>query len=193
MDAQNDRPEYSREPTIDDLILLCRHLNEAGVKYVVIGGFAIILTGYLRTTGDIDLLVDSSPKNIERIKKALLYLPDQAVREIAPHEVAQYAVVRVADEVIVDLMKRACEVTYDKAEPYIQYQEAHGVRIPYPKPELLIQTKLSMRQKDVEDRLFLEKLINPQKEIDDRKHKDYLVGFRRLFQILRRLLFGDKK
>jgi putative cell wall-binding protein len=72
MDAQNDCPEYSREPTLDDLVLLCRHLNETGVKYVVIGGFAIILSGYIRTTGDIDLLVDSSSENVERIKKALL-------------------------------------------------------------------------------------------------------------------------
>ena len=60
MDAQNDCPEYSREPTLEDLVLLCRHLNETGVKYVVIGGFAIILSGYIRTTGDIDLLVEKS-------------------------------------------------------------------------------------------------------------------------------------
>lgn len=28
MDDQNDRQEYSREPTINDLAMLCRHLNE---------------------------------------------------------------------------------------------------------------------------------------------------------------------
>lgn len=65
MDDQNDRPEYSREPTLDDIVQLCRHLNEAGVKYVVIGGFAIILNGFILTTGDVDLLVDSSlPKTL---------------------------------------------------------------------------------------------------------------------------------
>jgi hypothetical protein len=46
MDDENARPEYSHEPTIDDLVLLCRHLNEASVNYVVIGGFAIINPSY---------------------------------------------------------------------------------------------------------------------------------------------------
>ena len=72
MDDENARPEYSREPTIDDLVILCRHLNEAGVNYVVIGGFAIILNGYTRTTGDVDLLVDSTIENVDRIKQALI-------------------------------------------------------------------------------------------------------------------------
>ncbi len=47
MDDQNDRPEYSREPTIEDLVELCRRLNEAGVKYVLVGGFAVILNGFI--------------------------------------------------------------------------------------------------------------------------------------------------
>lgn len=192
MDAQNDRPEYSREPTIDDLVLLCRHLNETGVKYVVIGGFAIILSGYVRTTGDIDLLVDSSSENVELIKKALLYLPDQVVRDVAPHEVAQYAVVRVADEIVIDLMHRACEVTYDKVAPHIQYQEVEGVRIPYLKPELLIQTKLSLRPRDVQDRLFLEQLLNL-KKVKEIKRQESLISLRRFFRRIRRLLFRTRK
>ncbi|MDZ7291218.1 MAG: hypothetical protein ONB44_15530 [candidate division KSB1 bacterium] len=93
----------------------------------------------------------------------MLYLPDQAVREIGLDEVARYTVVRVADEIVVDLMHKACEVTYKSAESHIQYYELEGVRIPFLTPELLIQTKLSLRAKDVQDRIFLEQLLNLQK------------------------------
>jgi len=39
-----------------------------------------------------------------------------------------------------------------------------GVKIPYLKPSLLIKTKLSVRPKDIQDRDFLQKLTEPNKE-----------------------------
>ena len=38
MDVQNDGEKFSRNPTLDDLVMLCKHLNDAGVRYVIIGG-----------------------------------------------------------------------------------------------------------------------------------------------------------
>jgi hypothetical protein len=159
MDDENAHPEYSREPTIEDLVVLCRQLNQAGVNYVVIGGFAIILNGYTRTTGDIDLLVDSAIENVDLIKQALLYLPDKAITEVNADDVAKYSVVRVADEILIDLMHKACDVTYAKAKDYIEYREIEGTKIPFLKPELLIQTKQTLRAKDAPDRMFLEYLL----------------------------------
>jgi len=159
VDDQNGDAEYSREPSVDDLVLLCQHLNAEGVKYAVIGGFAMLLAGYLRTTGDIDLLVDSSTDNVERIKRALSYLPDHAVAELATDEVAKYTVVRIADEIVIDLMEKACQITYQRAEPRIQYRPIQGVQVPCLPPKLLLQTKLSFRPKDVSDRRFLEQLL----------------------------------
>jgi hypothetical protein len=62
---------------------------------VVIDGFAIRAAGYIRQTMDIDLLVDTTPENEQRVYKALEILPDKAVCELGPGEVSQYAVVRV--------------------------------------------------------------------------------------------------
>lgn len=59
MDDQDDRG-YSRAPELEDLLSLCKALNDSGVRYVLIGGFAVILQGFVRATKDIDLLVDSS-------------------------------------------------------------------------------------------------------------------------------------
>ena len=43
----------SREPSVEDLVDLCRHLNAAGARYVVVGGFAVRAAGYDRRTMDI--------------------------------------------------------------------------------------------------------------------------------------------
>ncbi len=103
---------YSRAPEFEDLISLCRKLNEASVAYVLIGGFAMILQGSVRTTKDIDLLVDPIASNIQKLKKALSTLPDNAVAEIADSDVEKYEVVRVADEIVVDLMAKACGIAH---------------------------------------------------------------------------------
>lgn len=49
------------------------------------------------------------------VKQALRILEDQAIDEVAETDVARYTVVRVADEVVVDLMARACGVDYAEA------------------------------------------------------------------------------
>ena len=85
MDAGEDR-EYSRQPRPEDLVTICAALNGEGARYILIGGFAVIARGLERPTKDIDLLVDSTPENIERIKRALAVLPDNAARsEVIAH------------------------------------------------------------------------------------------------------------
>jgi len=58
-DPDDDR--YSRAPEPDDVVRICRALNEAGARYLLIGGFAVIAHGAGRFTKDIDLLVEDSP------------------------------------------------------------------------------------------------------------------------------------
>ena len=82
---------------------------------MLIGGFAVIAHGGARTTKDIDLLVDASPENVTRVKRALRILEDHAVDQVADTDIARYAVVRVADEIVVDLMALACGIDYEEA------------------------------------------------------------------------------
>jgi len=107
----DDETREARAPRLSDLVALCRDLNTEGARYLVIGGMAVIQAGFPRATGDIDLLIDVSPDNQERVRRALMKLPDQAVRDMAPNDLEAYAVVRVADEFVVDLMK-AVKDTY---------------------------------------------------------------------------------
>lgn len=45
-------------------------LNTAKVKYILVGGFSVILHGYARTTGDMDIWVERSEENYQKIKLA---------------------------------------------------------------------------------------------------------------------------
>jgi hypothetical protein len=167
MDNENANPtQEPRAPTVDDLLFLCRLLNEAGAQYIVIGGWAVIQHGYGRTTGDVDLLVDTSAQNFERIKKAMLGLPDGAIREVQAGELDQYTVIRVGDVFVVDLMKAACGIDYAEASKSISWITVRDVKIPFANPELLLRTKQTYRDKDSADREYLRDLINRQ----ERKH-----------------------
>ena len=64
----DDKNLESRAPSAEDLVVLCKSLNENNVKYIVVGGMAMINAGFSRATVDIDLLVDASNENIKKIK-----------------------------------------------------------------------------------------------------------------------------
>lgn len=146
----------SRAPTQEDFVKLCARLNELGARYIVIGGFAIITAGYPRSTMDIDFVIDTSLENEALVYRALEILPDQAVKELLPGEVSQYSVVRVGDEIVVDLMASACGIGYDEAIQDSIIRTIDGVPIPFASPRLLWRMKeKTHREKDAADLLFL--------------------------------------
>lgn len=153
----------SRPPTEEDFVALCRELNSLGAKYVVVGGLAIMHAGYPRTTGDIDLIIAADLENEAIVFKALESLPDQCVKELDPGDVAKYLVVRVSDEIMVDLMAKASGIDYEEASKSIVTRELGGVSIPFASPELLWRMKRhTHREKDASDLLFLRKLFEAQ-------------------------------
>lgn len=156
---ENELPDPKRAPTQDDLIALCRALNACAARYLIVGGCAIIYHGFLRATEDIDLLLEGGLENQTRVKQALQSLPDQAILELGDDDIRDYTVVRVSDEILVDLMIAACGIEYAEAEPHIEYGELGGVAIPFASPQLLLRMKQTYREKDAEDRIFLHRKI----------------------------------
>ena len=156
MDDAHDG-SYAREPQLDDLVRLARALNAHHVRYVLIGGFAVIAHGGARTTKDIDLLIDAGPANVARVREALQILEDKAVNDVADDDVARYSVVRVADEIVVDL--KACGVDYADARRDAVEILFAGVH-PVASPRTLIRTKNTIRPSDAADRQFLQVLID---------------------------------
>jgi len=156
-DPDDDR--YSRAPEPDDVVRICRALNEAGARYLLLGGFAVIAHGAGRFTKDIDLLVEDSPGNVARVKRGLAVLADNAAAGVTDEDVRQHVVVRVADEVVVDLMGRACGVGYEEAARDAEILERQGVSIPVASPRTLIRLKDTPRPQDALDRAYLEGVL----------------------------------
>ncbi|RKY81608.1 hypothetical protein DRP98_10060 [candidate division KSB1 bacterium] len=58
-------------------------LNKEGVKYVIVGGVALVLHGVVRLTADLDLMLEMSEENLKRFiscMKALGYKPKAPVK-----------------------------------------------------------------------------------------------------------------
>src|SRR5438270_58102 len=134
-----------RPPTLKDLAQLGAELNRLGAHYIVIGGLAMIQAGSARTTDDIDLLIEITPENEAKVIEALLILPDKAAAELKPGEIGQYGVVRVGDEILVDLMKSGCGVTYAEASTDARTFMVEGVPIPFALPKTLWKMKQTFR------------------------------------------------
>ncbi len=157
--ADEDADRLARAPEPQDVVRICRALNESGARYLLIGGFAVIAHGAGRLTKDIDLLVDDTPENVARVKQGLAVLPDNAAADVADDDVLNHVVVRVADEVVVDLMGRACGVGYAEAAADAEVLEREGVKIPIASPATLLRLKDTPRPQDAMDRAFLEGVL----------------------------------
>ena len=78
------------------------------------------------------------------------------MRELQPGELQQYNVIRIGDEILVDLMVSAGGIGYEEAAKDVVVREVKGVPIPFASPRLLWRMKVvTHREKDAADLVFL--------------------------------------
>ena len=78
------------------------------------------------------------------------------MRELGDEDLSSWVVVRINDEITVDLMTEASGIGYAEAENFIEWEEVDGVKVPFANSELMLRFKQGLREKDVMDRKFLE-------------------------------------
>ena len=144
--------------TQDPLLNLLARFRDEGVEYVLAGGQAVRLNGYLRATEDIDVLVKATRSNGERIIRALSFLesakdldPDWFV----PAPDGNIENIRVADDLLVDLLFAANGQSYESVQPYVREIEIEGTPIKVLNIDGLIRTKTDNREKDMLDKQVL--------------------------------------
>ncbi len=150
---------FSRPATLDDLKLLLRSLNEHGADYLLIGGYALAAHGYQRATTDIDIVVRGSAEAGQRVKAALMVLPDQAAKDLQPEWFVEGENIRVADAFVVDLMLNANGQTYETLRQYAESVDLDGIEVKTINLQGLLITKQTMRDKDVMDRIVIERAL----------------------------------
>ena len=158
-EAQSARP-----PSVDDLKLLIKALNDHGVDYFLIGGYALFTLGYQRGTTDIDIVLRPTTEQGERVKRALLLLPDRAAEDLLPEWFADGETIRVADAFVVDLLFNACGETYESLLPHAQTIDLDGVAVRTINLEGMLKTKQTSRDKDKLDRMILERALAESKK-----------------------------
>ena len=142
----------------DPLLKVCSLLNRHGARYLVVGGHALILHGLVRTTEDVDILIEESDENYQRVIAALSEMLDGAAAELKPADLVENMVVKVADEVEVDISRRAWQVSYTDAISHAASVVIDGVEVPYLGLEDLIKSKETYREKDRMDLAQLRRL-----------------------------------
>ena len=147
--------------TEDPLLKLLARFSNEGVEYVLVGGQAVRLNGYLRATEDIDLLVRATRSNGEKIIRALDFLPSSRDLEadwFVPAPDGSVENIRVADELLVDLLFAANGETFDSIKPYIRELIIEGTPIKVLNIDGLIKTKTDFREKDILDKRALTRI-----------------------------------
>lgn len=147
--------DYTRPATWDDVKNLARLLNEAGVEYALVGGYAIAAHGFNRFSEDVDILVNPAAENSRRWIVALGALPEHATLELAgePDVFAtdsRYAV-RVNDEITIDVMPSIAGHAWSEMVSHIETILVDDVPIRLLNLEGLLLTKQGARPKDQMD------------------------------------------
>jgi len=153
MEAQN------RKGQTNPLVRVCALLNKHEARYLIIGGQACILHGLVRTTEDVDILVEESGENYKKIISALSELEDHSAAELKPADIQNNVVVKVADEVEVDISRKAWVVNFQEAIASSLITEVEGIKIPYLGLPDLIRSKETYREQDRADLIMLKRLM----------------------------------
>jgi hypothetical protein len=151
----------------DQLLRVCALLNEHGARYLIVGGHDCILHGHVRTTEDVDILVEDSIENFQRVIAGLSALEDHAAAELTPQDIAENVVVKIADEVEVDVSRQAWQVRYADAIATAETITIEGVRVPFLSLDMLIKSKTTCREQDRADLVRLRDLLELKRQRGD--------------------------
>jgi predicted nucleotidyltransferase len=68
---------------------LLARLAGAEVKFIIVGGVAVALNGFVRTTEDVDILIESSAENVTRLINELRNFGEGHARKLAPADFSE--------------------------------------------------------------------------------------------------------
>lgn len=137
---------------------VCEALNRSGAKYLVIGGIACVLHGYVRATTDVDILIERTLANAERVLEGLATVGYEFAREWSAAEILKRPITVIGDDPAVDVFTVAWKVKYEQAVKRSSVVEVEGVSIPLIAIPHLIETKRTGRALDAADIEALEEI-----------------------------------
>jgi hypothetical protein len=147
----------------EGLLEFWRGLNSHAVKYIMVGGFAVNMNGYIRATKDSDLWLMDTTDNRKRLRAAFNALgygdfPSFETGEIAAGWTQYY----VANGIILDIMtsmKGLEDLSFEDCFKMANKADLEGVIVPFLHINHLIDNKKAVnRPRDQMDVIELEKI-----------------------------------
>jgi hypothetical protein len=141
------------------IALVCSVLNAERATYCVVGAQALQLWGSSRSTTDVDVLIEPTVRNAERVLDGLSRLGFGVAADYTADEILAKPVTIIGDTPRVDILTRAWNVRWADAGPRVVSFTVEGVHIPTASIEDLIASKRTGRAKDAPDIEVLEAIL----------------------------------
>lgn len=136
-----------------DFLDFIRALNAHRVEYMLVGGYAVGIHGYVRATTDIDFFYANTSDNVERLMLAMMTFGAPVELIDARHLAAADAVTQMgAPPIRIDLLSTLSGITFEEAVSGVICVEIAGAILPVIGLEELRQNKrATKRPKDRDD------------------------------------------
>jgi predicted nucleotidyltransferase len=130
-------------------------LNKHEVEYILVGGYSVILHGYSRTTGDMDLWVDRTEENYVKIKSAFedfgMPVFDMTKENFLHHpiwDVFTFGIPPVAIDLMIKLEGFDFQEVYERAVTF--HEDELEIKVIH-KNDLIAAKQKAGRSKDLND------------------------------------------
>jgi predicted nucleotidyltransferase len=146
-----------------EIVKFWRSLQQNGVKFIMIGGFATNLHGYQRFTGDMDIWIEDTPENRKNLRKAFFDygLGDLELLETISF-IAGWTNFHLKNGLQLDIvteMKGLEKYSFEECYDLAAIAEIDDVQIPFLHINHLILNKKEVgREKNLLDVIYLERI-----------------------------------
>ena len=148
----------------DDFRDFLAALLATSVRFLIVGAHAMAAHGVPRATGDLDVWIETSQDNVDRVWDALIRFgaPTQSMGVTkedlrAPDTVVQFGVPPTR----IDVMTEITDVPFERAWASRSVHEVAGLQVPFiGRQELLQNKRATGRAKDLADLTLLERELD---------------------------------
>lgn len=151
----------SDKPTTFEELLA--DLSRHDVDYILVGGLAVALCGFVRATLDVDILIQADSENVRRMLQRLEHFGEGHAQELDPSDfVLEEGSIRIVEDFAVDVFTVMSGSKYEDLLPLTARHRIDDVEVAYLNAEGLITLKA--------------KSLRPQDQIDVQALRDILRG-----------------
>jgi hypothetical protein len=160
----------------EEILKFWHSLEQNGVRYIMVGGYAANFNGYQRYTGDMDLWIEDLPENRKRLRKAM---KEYGMGDFEAVErmrfFAGWTDFYLNNGLKLDIMvtmKGLENYSFDECLSVANIATIENVNIPFLHINQLIQNKVAVnRPKDQLDVIYLRRIIELMEKEEEEKKK----------------------